>query len=236
MYDPVPYHYFGYPKVARNNMELDRPRIHGTEGNPIAERVLRPRYLCFLREPGEPALIMNVEEWITQYKSERNLSYVFIAYTAEQFQSNDLMALHQIADAAARNAGVIAYWVGCSSKPTQYQNASDTFQVYRICDVIRGAQSLVIAVAQPPNDRQDITTADLMLRQWGRRIWTFPEVLLAPAGKDIKVYVRGSDLMQPLRVPKNQFAAKVWKDDAHVARQVIIIFALSNHSLTLIAH
>lgn len=59
-----------------------------------------------------------------------------------------------------------------------------------------------------------------MLQQWGDRIWTFPEVLLAPAGKDIKIYLRDSDLMQPLYIPKNQFAAKVWREDAHIARQV----------------
>lgn len=59
-----------------------------------------------------------------------------------------------------------------------------------------------------------------MLQQWGRRVWTFPEVLLAPSGKDISVYVRGGDLTQPILVPKNQFAAQVWEDDAHVARQV----------------
>jgi hypothetical protein len=86
--------------------------------------------------------------------------------------------------------------------------------------VIRGAQSLVIAVGQPPNDTHDISTTDIMLQQWGDRIWTFPEILLAPAGKDIKVYLRGGDVMQPLGVPKNQFAARVWKEDAHVARQV----------------
>jgi hypothetical protein len=64
MYDPVPYNYFGYPKVARNVLEMDRRGIHGlNEANPVAERVLRPRYLCFLREHGEPAMIMNVEEW-----------------------------------------------------------------------------------------------------------------------------------------------------------------------------
>lgn len=231
-YDPVPYRYYGYPKVARNAMELDSPR-GCNDVNPIAERVLRPRYLCFLQRQGEPALIMNVEEWITQYRSERNLSYVFVAYTGEQFQSdNDFIALHQIADAAARSAGVMAYWVGCSCMPERDQlqedvgrnlldwDTADSSQVYRICDVIRGAQSLVIAVGQPPNDRHDISTPDLMLHQWGRRIWTFPEVLLSPTGKDIKVYVRGTDLMQPLCIPKNQFAAKVWKEDAQVARQV----------------
>lgn len=93
-------------------------------------------------------------------------------------------------------------------------------QVYRICDVIRGAKSLAIAVGPPPNNVHGISTADLMLQQWGRRIWTFPEVLLSPSGRDIRVYMRGSDLKAPLLVAKNQFAAKVWKDDAHIARQV----------------
>ena len=63
-YDPVPYQYFGYPKVARNMLEMDQPTGNGiNQANPIAERVLRPRYLCFLREEGEPAMIMNVDEW-----------------------------------------------------------------------------------------------------------------------------------------------------------------------------
>jgi len=219
-YDPVPYKYFGYPKVARNVLEMDRPQSKGSaQTNAVAERVLRPRYLCFLRDKGEPAMIMNVEEWITQYKAERNLSYVFIAYTAEQFQNTeDLIALHKIADAAARNAGVMAYWIGCSCMPEPDQMQED---VYRICDVIRGAHSLAIAVGRPENDSKGISTVDLMLQQWGQRIWTFPEILLAPAGKDVKVYMRGSDLLSPTPVAKNQFAAKVWKDDAHVARQLI---------------
>jgi len=63
---------------------------------------------------------------ITQYKAERNLSYVFIAYTAEQFQNTeDLIALHKIADAAARNAGVMAYWIGCSCMPEPDQMQED---------------------------------------------------------------------------------------------------------------
>jgi hypothetical protein len=109
----------------------------------------------------------------------------------------------------------MAYWVGCSCMPDPSELAQD---VYRICDIIRGAQSLAIVVGQPP--KNDINTTDLMLQQWGERIWTFPEILLAPAGKDIKVYTRGGDLLQPILVAKNQFAAKVWKNDAHIARQV----------------
>ena len=59
-----------------------------------------------------------------------------------------------------------------------------------------------------------------MLQQWGTRIWTFPEVLLAPEGKGIEVYTRGTDLLRPIKLEKKHFAAKVWKQDAHVARQV----------------
>jgi hypothetical protein len=92
--------------------------------------------------------------------------------------------------------------------------------VYRICDVIRGAHSLAIAVGPPSNNRYEINTPDLMLQQWGQRVWTFPEVLLAPAGRDISVYVRDSDLARPLLIAKNQFAPQVWQEDAHVARQV----------------
>jgi hypothetical protein len=177
---------------------------------------------------------MNVDEWyvyilkscrpvgtdkfrMSQNKGRQNLSYIFIAYTAEQFQSgDDFKVLHEMADAAARNAGVMAYWVGCSCMPDEQMEED----VYRICDVIRGAHSLSIAVGCPPNDTEGIDTPELMLQQWGRRVWTFPEVLLAPAGRDIRVYVRGNDPLSPILVPKNQFAAQVWKDDAHVARQV----------------
>lgn len=132
---------------------MDRTRGYGvSQANPVAERVLRPRVLCFLRDHGDPAMVMNVDDWyvvvlrlrycmlikgnrISQYKSEDSLSYVFIAYTAEQFQSaEDLRALHQIADAAARNAGAMAYWVGCSCMPDPSEMTQD---VYRICDVIR---------------------------------------------------------------------------------------------------
>ncbi|KAL6153980.1 hypothetical protein ACJBU6_07271 [Exserohilum turcicum] len=218
-YDSVPYKYFGYPKVAKNMLETDRRDGQSpSQANPIAERVLRPRYLCFLREEGIPAKIVKVDDWIADNISGAHLSYVFIAYTAEQFNTPEgFRVLHQMADAAARRAGVMAYWVGCSCMPdNQLQE-----DVYRICDVIRGAHSLVIAVGSPASNSSEIDTPDLMLQQWGRRVWTFPEVLLAPTGREISVYVRDSDWKRPISVAKNQFAAQVWRDDAHVARQLI---------------
>lgn len=58
-----------------------------------------------------------------------------------------------------------------------------------------------------------MSTDDLLL-QWGRRVWTFPEVLLSP-GREINVYTRGIDA--PLVLAKNQFASRVWHD-AHLSQ------------------
>lgn len=73
---------------------------------------------------------MSVEDYVSHYKIEDNVSYIFVAYTAEQFQSGeDEMALHQIADAAARKAGVMAYWVGCSCMPEPDKVEEDVSQM-----------------------------------------------------------------------------------------------------------
>jgi hypothetical protein len=45
-------------------LEMDRRGGHvSSQANPVAERILRPRYLCFLREEGMHAIIMNVDDW-----------------------------------------------------------------------------------------------------------------------------------------------------------------------------
>ena len=110
----------------------------------------------------------------------QSLEYLFIAYTQEQFphtSKSDMDALHAIAKRATRDAGFSAYWVGCACMPDD--NEPD---IYRICDVIRGAHALIIAIG--PNG--NVNTHEQMLQQWGSRMWTYPEVLLSP-GDTIKV-------------------------------------------------
>lgn len=58
----------------------------------------------------------------------------------------------------------------------------------------------------------------IRLQQWGKRVWTFPEVLLSPKGQPIRVYNAGSE--RYLEVEKNQFAQLVWPDK-EVSRQLI---------------
>lgn len=62
-YDCLAYKYFGYPKVAKNMLETsNKTGIVSSKANPVAERILLPRYLCFLRDGG-PAVITKVDEW-----------------------------------------------------------------------------------------------------------------------------------------------------------------------------
>jgi hypothetical protein len=90
-------------------------------------------------------------------------------------------------------------------------------QVWRISDVIRGCVMVAIAIGPPSSN--PYATSDQNLRQWGTRMWTFPEVLLAPSGKPIMVYSRGNE-HSPFSVAKNQFAAQAWGDSAS-SRQLI---------------
>lgn len=131
----------------------------------------------------------------------------------------DAEALHKIARLAARKAHVVAYWTDQCCMSADKDELQD--DVYRISDVVRGAQKIVVIVGRTGQDRlpTDVTTLEL-LREWGMRMWTWPEVLLGPAREKIQVYTRGGDLANPQELSKMEFPAQVW-DDGEVARQLI---------------
>lgn len=98
---------------------------------------------------------------------------------------------------------------------------------------------MIIAVGQSSAAPARTAGTDVLLREWGSRMWTFPEVLLSP-GRSIDVYTRGSDLQEPMTVPKNQFASRVWaQTDANVSRHMIDHFlgsiSLSRIELSILA-
>jgi hypothetical protein len=96
--------------------------LGGVELQPVAKRLVRPRFLCFLNDPSNPELCGWTAEDVDVRTGGPNkdevLSYIFVAYTAEQFRtSEDFIALHGIAERAARDAGVQGYWIGCTCMP-----------------------------------------------------------------------------------------------------------------------
>ncbi|CAG7559606.1 unnamed protein product [Fusarium equiseti] len=226
-YAPVLYRYHGDAKVWSNLLE-NRKGLSLMARNNAIYRMLRPRYLCFLREAfndeNKGVDVRSVEEWENSDGQDVNLSYLFVAYSTEHFSHSsqeDMMALHHIAETACRAAKLPAYWIACSCMRDENELESD---VYRISDVLRSSDRMVIAVgrgkgSQPGSSGKANTES--LLREWGSRMWTFPEVLLSP-GHTISVYTRDGNLQSPLVVAKNQFAAQVWTYmEPDVARHLI---------------
>lgn len=215
-YDPFPYRYWGYCKVTRNNIEESAGNAVGVSPNAAynedSNRILEPTSLCFVKDEqfGRCRL---VTEWKNdpenQQYHKKCAEYLFIAYTSEHFDENspeDVCALHEIATKATREAGLTAYWVGMSCmNPSTLED-----DVFRISDIVRGAQSLVIVVGPGPRDPAGQATIQSMLQHWGGRLWTLPEALLITPHRPITVYCRG--FKKTLVLPKNKFAAMVWKD------------------------
>lgn len=81
---------------------------------------------------------------------------------------------------------------------------------------------MIIAVGRGKADRSSgKDNTESLLREWGSRMWTFPEVLLCP-GQNVQVYTRDGNLRAPMIISKNQFASQVWTYmDPQVSRHLI---------------
>lgn len=226
-YDAFPYRYWGYPYHARNKKDA-RPlldHLHGSSAgnstekgtelastNPISERPVEPSFLCFLRE-GEGADICDVQTWKSKHGKAAN--YIFVSYTSEQFRGDEeQLLLHDVGEHAARAAGVPAYWVGCACLGDESQREEN---VWRISDIIRGSHSMAIVLSDPATSER--SSMDVLLRQWGTRVWTLPEVLLSPSNEEILVYVRGESIDAPTKIHKRHMAVKL--EDKEFSRQLI---------------
>ena len=66
---------------------------------------------------------------------------------------------------------------------------------------------------------------DLLLRQWGESIWTFPEILLSPGKRITTYHYSAITAGQPVRtiIPKNQFSARclATDDDRYQVRRLL---------------
>jgi hypothetical protein len=132
-YAPVLYKYFGDAKAWSNPLEDRRGRSLPSENQ--AYRTLKPRHLCFLRYPESAQCqgvdVCSTQDWeASEIRAGRapSLKYLFVAYSTDQFSHSnpaDLEALHKIAEIAARQASIPAYWVACSCMQNQEELEAD---------------------------------------------------------------------------------------------------------------
>jgi hypothetical protein len=197
-------------RIEESNDESDQ------DFDDLPARYLRPRYLCFLREDVGYDVV-KVKNWIDKDGEEANLEYIFVSFTRKHFETseekgrNDLL---QIAENAARQAGVPAFWLDFECMPKDVLEED----INRICDVVRGAHSLVVALCPPPAGKKAKLSTGVLLRQWGSQLWTLPEVLLSSSEHKIAIYIQGK--VEPEKLAKRNFALRAWKD-AKAVRQLI---------------
>jgi len=148
-----------------------------------------------------------------------------------KLQDGDLHQLYQIGTLTAQNAGVSAFWIDvlCMTAETARLDS------HGICDIARGAKCLVIALKDPVRERilrRDSWNVDQLLQDWASRLWTLPEMLLAPTKYDIAIY-RSSATTTTVRywktVPKRNMAEVAYKEDGLSVRQLVDHFESNLH-------
>lgn len=228
-FDSVSYKYWGYSYQTRNKIE-DRPisrnhfdpysssgAQHLNPNHGISDRPIEPNFLCFLKDgkDGGGVYISDIETW-KKANPGRVAEYIFVSYTSEQFITDEeKLLLHDVGEHAARKAGVPAYWVGDSCLGNEAQKEQN---VWRISDIIRGAHSMTIVLSNAIETRE-ILSRDGLLKQWGSRVWTLPEILLCPGTQEITIYTRGEELNDSIKIHKRNMAAQL--GDGNLSRQLI---------------
>lgn len=135
-YPPVLHSYWGDAKVWSNVLENSQ-EISRIPHNTSPYRRLKPRNLCLLDSDGW--IPIEVAQWESEPRnSVRSLSYLFVAYSSEQFNhtiDEDMQDLHEIGMAAAREAGVAAFWVAssCMRDEEELENDVSIVQSARPC-------------------------------------------------------------------------------------------------------
>ncbi|KAI1123802.1 hypothetical protein F5Y10DRAFT_251074 [Nemania abortiva] len=230
------------------------------DGVLIFRRHLRPRTLCMIRENGDGSIyveqIDSIESERDDSANEKG-EYVFVSYTRAQFQTysrddmsgwappstdkerriRDFMEAQYEADRqrllevgvqAARDAGVQAFWIDVYCMENAELRKMDS---HRICDVARGAKSMVIAIQDTVEDRalrRPAQTMDRLLKSWSSRLWTLPEMLLAPTRHDFKIYLARDGVKLFDTIPKRAMAARAYpRKDAMLIRQLVDHFEAS---------
>jgi hypothetical protein len=194
-----------------------------------------------------------MKQWVSDFP-DLSLEYIVVSYTREHFMTSDkeslvglvregklkeaekderlsirdaeMRNLFRLAEKAARDANVPAFYIDfmCMDHDTYKED------IHRICDVVRGANSLVIALNEPVNNRLKTVEPEKktpetelddrsLLRGWGARMWTVSEVLLSPDEHRIMVYRHGN-LTKPKDFALRNFAVEAYKDPRDI-RQLI---------------
>lgn len=196
-------------------------------------RHLRPRFLCVIDDSPGGYSVCDVDDWDKHRSETISGGYVFVSYTRAQFYPPDevLNELVAIGKAAAKRSGLQAFWIDYCCLPL-HDNLAELQDSHRISDITRGAYQMVIAVRDAkPDANSDL---DRLLGVWASRLWTLPELLLAPTRRDIDIYFvrpgnKSSTTAPVEKLTKLNMAERAYIKDGNSIRQLVDHFEGSLH-------
>ena len=203
----VGYHW-KWPKHAINPLDMgpDLKKYQGPNILSTKKRLLRPRQLIVLRDG----------KWSVDSNPSSHLQYIFISWMWSAFSTKDekgnddgsgLEKVCLMAEYMTLQAGLSAYWLDKKCTAPKTEPDLLTADVHRMCDVIRGSKFVALLL---PDD------ADSRKEEWGERMWTLPEGLLAPG--DIRVCIwHGKDDYRVSTMGKVEMTSEYWKDESDEA-------------------
>ncbi|KAI4128937.1 MAG: hypothetical protein LQ338_002489 [Usnochroma carphineum] len=207
-YTEFPNYTWDYPKYARNKLDA-KPGSESRAINGGIEsghkslnlsskvRLLRPRLL----------MVLDNGQWqLTDDTS--SIPYAFISFTTThfRFRPSPTVTLEQAAAAQqtveelaqrrTEEAGMKAYWVDFRCCAPDAEKERHTADVHRMCDVIRAAEYVFVLLPDLSREKK---------LEWGARMWTLPEALLARR-QEIRFY----SPTESVTVSKIGMADHVW--------------------------
>jgi hypothetical protein len=198
---------------STNQTEYERPRLVSSK-----QRLLRPRQLM-IHENGH---------WSLRENPPRNLQYIFVSYHWGSFKglprsSSGLDRVDKMAQQLTLAAGLRAYFRDehCIAKAEAGREVK-TSDINRMCDVIRGSRFVALLLPDAEHRR---------MVDWGQRLWTLPEGMLAPGNLQVFTY-RGEDSQGQIQytertMTRAELTAEFWHDDPE--GEDIPVRALAEH-------
>jgi hypothetical protein len=140
-----------------------------------------------------------------------------------QASKENRRALTELAAKIARGKGLDAFWIDFESgiDHTGASDDDDDPGAYAICDILRASKSMIIVAGSPYNfptstrneGRQPIESTNELLRSWGERLWTLPELLFCPNSDGIPIHTLND---HPPKILSKHTIASILKDGKSV--------------------
>ena len=187
-----------WPKHATNPLDMGDHNTRAKTDMTLSSkrRLNRPRLLITYRNG----------KWALESNPPKDLQYVFISWQWDAFGDTEeerKTKVHRMAEYMTLRAGLTAYWLDNECNAPKSERALLTSDVHRMSDVIRGSNQVALLL---PDGK------DYRMRDWGRRMWTLPEGLLAPGEVQVCTW-QGEGKYNVRLMNKVEMTSQFWLDN-----------------------